>query len=270
MPLHTFPIPSAFNTLDDSPPADGHPLSSWYGREVGRNDRFLDAKLRGCLLNTAWDLTAPYTLQRHYWVRLAVVPVAHTTPGVRTCTVRMRGTITAGYRVHFVVTTRADWRPWDPERRATWSSIVGTGAVRDWSIAGVPLVAGASECMQVLAYCDLRQNTDGDRMSLVTSHGPYHIDDNVAPVPGALGVTSGYAVRMEDSAPPNEPITRWRQIIEVWPPGPGGTRMHIYPGWDAYRDLPADALGSGIVQWRARPVAQLQLRALAIDEDEQS
>jgi len=258
MPQETYPI-RAYNTLDDEPFDDGHPMSSWAGREVVRNGRLIHAICRRNLLNKAYDLNRPYDLHDNRWTRIAIVP-CEATPEVQTCTVRMRGVITLNRQVYFACQTRARFAQHGAGNFGRWTAITGTGLAQEWSITGTPLLAGQRDVVEVAAWCAMEPGNTLDVTGIVASTQPYGLTA-VAP-PGLAGVAVGWAIMIEEPVR-NQELTHWRTIVSI-----SGAAARVFPGWSAYVDWATEHDGSAATQWRARPAASLHLRSIAIDEDE--
>ena len=253
-------VPTAFNTLDDEPFDDGHPVSSWAGRELLHNDRGLHAWCRRNLLCKAWDLDNLYTLQRHHWIQIAAVPCS-TTPGVKTVTVRFRGIITNGLDVIFAVQSMDQFSQTRPNNASALTAETGTGAVANWEIAGVPVRAGQQELIQVYAACNIQADAAGDVTGAASDVGVNNIQSAAA----FGGISAGYAIRLEETAN-NEPLTNYHQILFL----PSTSYLVVSPDWQGWREHAARFQNSGAVGWRAKPVAELELYSLSIDEDELS
>jgi len=262
MPLLDYAIPSVFNTLDDEPFDDGHPDSSWSGRERLHNERFLHAYARRCLLNRGWDVTNPLTYKHHVWARVAAA-YGPTSPGQQTVTVALRCIISAaGRQVAWAVRShRTRTRQRGGDNWQTWTVTTGTGAAQDVTITGVEVEAGAQELVEVFALPLLRGDAAGDVTGAVSGVGPAEVTSTAADM---AWIGKGWVIRIEDGAS-GEALSMWRPI---WKVGPGNNKVWITPGWGEWPDLVAEEDDSGASVWRARPVAELELLSVAIDEDE--
>ncbi len=258
MPVFSYPIPAAVNTLDDLPFDDGHPVSSWALREVVHNDRAIHAYHRRCLTAHAWDLTSPFTQTALYWVRVAYWE-GRTSPDQDTVTVSMRGIVTNGRIMAVAINTRARRRQEQHENLANWGVWVGNGAVQNVEFAGIEVLPGTWETIEVLTASGLQGSVSADVTGTVET-----IENNaiVVDAGGFAGVTTGFALRIEEPAS-NEPLTDWRQIVRV----NANDKRTVYPAFGEH-DQGLEEVGSAATVWRARPVAQMQLRSLSIDEDE--
>lgn len=257
MPIGDYAIPAAFNTLDDQPFDDGHPLSSWAAREVLHNDRLLHATLDACHHAKAWDLTHPYIHKGAYWTRL-VTHAGFITPGRRSLTVRFRGTISNGIPALFVVITTAHQGRERSEGFNGWTEVVGTGVVANWEITGIPIEGGRPDFIEVLCKSGVITGTGADVTGALTSIRGSSWNSAAA----FVGVDRGWLIRAEDAAS-GTPLTRWFTIVNKVSDSALTTR----PGTDGWFDIASDLYESGAVNFRARESASITMRSVTIDED---
>ena len=253
-----FTIPTAFNTLDDEPFDDGHPVSSWAGRELLHNDRGLHASLRRCLLNVGWDVANPLTYSWNAWARVAAA-IGPTSPGQETVTVAIRCLITNNREVSWVVQTYAT-RPGQRDVLPAWTTTTGTGAAQDVTITGVPVRAGAMEQVEVFALPRLLDVNTSDVIGDVVSIG---VADLVSAGVQLAGVGVGWSIQVYDQAT-GDNMSPWMPITGMQ----NNNQVFIFPGWPRWVSLNWWVDDSGAAKWRARPSAQLELYSVAIDEDE--
>ncbi len=261
MPIQDFAVPTAFNTLDDEPFDDGHPLSSWACRELIHNDRGLHAWLCQSLMSKGWDLDNPYTYKGFGWIRLAVFsgPIS---PGRKTVTVRFRGIVSNGLPFHFAVNTQFGGSEHDQANHGGWTTITGSGAVADWEVTGVPVRGGTFETIEVFATGGIGNSDEGDVTGALTRVTHQYLE-SAAAFGGGMG--NGWVIRIEEAGT-GDPLSQWRTISSLV----STSRLAVFPGFDSWRDIAPEQYESGAVNFRARDVSQLQLYCVHIDEDELS
>lgn len=255
-PVLDFTIPSAFNTLDEDAYQDGRPLSAWLGRQLQRNDRFLAANLVQCSFQKAWDIRAPNTVLSLDWVTVGVA-MWKTTPGVEAITVSGRALITNTYEVYFTANSRR-FPGMDGHGNVDLvTSVVGTGAAQSFSLAAA-VFPGQDELVIIRARCLMESTGAADATGAVTD-----VDDNRIESAAAFGgVSTGWAIRLENGANAR-PIGDWHSVVRK----ESDSVLIVWPPWGPNENASGYDL-SGRAQFRARQVAQLDLRSLAIDEDE--
>ena len=261
MPLPDLVIPASFNTLDDQPFADGHPASSWSGRELIHNDRWCQAHLRRSLLCTAWEhYGSPFTFRSHIWSRV-VTWIGETSPGQETVSVHLRCVASNGLVYNWAVETLRTG-PFQRRERASWLIAGGTGAVQNLTISGVPVLPGVTEHVDVFLLPGLRASAVGDVTGTVAGHPTENLLSSTAADMGGLG--PGWAIRIEDGAT-GQRLTRWHSIIDVVA---GNTAVRVTPQWSEWPDLATAYDDSGASVWRARPVCNVEVHSITIEEDE--
>lgn len=283
MPLPTFFYPLAFNTLDDNAFDDGHALNAYAVGQAHRNDRRLDASLVRCLHHAAWPLADPYIHKGSMWVLLTQA-IGATTPGRNFTGRKMeidvhgRGVISpAGLKVVFAVATSATYPTDQDENFAAQTEVTGTGATQNWTVGPVEIVAGNEENVRIYAKCLPQEDAAGDITGALTAVGNGQtLTDAAAPTfnAGGAGVPvqafPGYVVRLEDPAAPLHAYTDWRTVVECRTVAVAGDTLDVYPAFGITDYWLGQNPGTGFANYRCRPVAELELYSLAVEEREKT